>query len=87
MQNQIDRVIINPDMGAMHDLHNLSVNAARFNAQLLPESKAFFGGAAGKLNRAFLFTKLTISRLSHIQSNFLFGAVLDPNAVFFGNRF
>ena len=36
MQNQINIVVVDPNMGAMHALHDLPVNSARLNSQFLP---------------------------------------------------
>ena len=84
LQDQVDRVIVHTDVGAVHDLNYLTVDAPRVDAHLLPLSHPFFRSPAGELEKPLLFAELAVDRLGQVQGHLFLAATVGGNAVFPG---
>ena len=81
LQDQVDRVVVHADVGAVHDLDDLAVDAARVDAQLLPQFDALCRRAAGELDGAFLLAKLGVGGAGQIQGDLFLAPALGLDAV------
>ena len=69
--NDVFVVLINAHMGAMHDLHNFTVDVARQHAQLLPAFIQRLGSALEIIQLAFRFAPFSYGFFGHFEGNFV----------------
>jgi hypothetical protein len=74
LQDQVDRVVVHADVGAVHDLHDLAVDAARVDTHLLPLVHPFLRRPAGKLEGPFLLAEFGVHRPGQVQGDLLLAA-------------